>query len=70
MLVREDVFSARTHLEAERQLVDPRGESSNLSVRENARVVSVDLVKHLRDVELLLSAHKEVEVGKGELHVL
>lgn len=59
-----------TDLEAEWELVDPRGESSNLAVGQNARVVGVDLVEHLGDVELLLRAHQEVEVGEGELHVL
>lgn len=69
MLVRVHVFTARTDLKAEGQLVDPCGESSNLSVRKNARMVGVDLIKHLRDVELLLSAHQEVEIRKGKLHV-
>ena len=70
MLVRDVFYTSRTDLEAEGQLVDPRGESSDLSVGQNARVIRVDLVKHLGDVELLLSAHQEVEVGEGELHVL
>lgn len=50
--------------------MDPGGESSDLSVRQNTGVVSVDFVKHVRDVQLLLGAHQEVKVGKGELHVL
>lgn len=49
--------------------MDPRGESSDLTVGQNTRVVGVYLVKHLGDVELLLSAHQEVEVRKAELHV-
>ena len=52
----------RTDLQAEGQLVDPRGQSSNLSVGQHTRVVGVDLVKHIRHVELLLSTHQEVEV--------
>lgn len=58
-----------TDLEAERQLVNPRGESSNLPVRKHPGVVRVYLVKHLGDVQLLLSAHQEVKVGEGKLHV-
>lgn len=60
----------QTDLEAEGKLVDPGGESSDLSVRQNTGVVGVDFVKHIWDVQLLLGAHQEVKVGKGELHVL
>lgn len=63
-------MKARTDLEAKRQLVDPCGESSDLAVGQDARVVSVDLIKHIGHIELLLSAHQEVEVRKGKLHVL
>lgn len=58
------------NLQAQRQLVDPGGQGSNLTVRQDARVIRVDFVKHIRDVELLLGAHEEVEVREGELHVL
>lgn len=50
--------------------MDPRGESPDLPVGQNPRVVCVDLVEHFGDVELLLGAHQEVEVRKGKLHVL
>lgn len=33
-------------------------------------MVRVDFIKHVRDVELLLGTHQEVEVGEGKLHVL
>lgn len=59
-----------TDLETQGQLVNPCGQSSNLTVGQDSGVVGVDLVEHLRDVELLLGAHQEVEVRKGELHVL
>lgn len=49
--------------------MDPRGEGPDLPVGQNTRVVRVDLIKHLGDVELLLGAHQEVEVRKGKLHV-
>lgn len=48
----------------------PRSKSSNLAVRQNARVIGVDLIKHICDVELLLSAHEEIKVGESKLHVL
>lgn len=53
---------AETHLEAEGQLVDSRSQSSNLTVGQDTRVVCVNLVEHIRHIELLLSAHEEVEV--------
>lgn len=55
-------LKAGTHLEAEGQLVDARCQSSDLPIGQDARVVRVDLVEHVRHVELLLSAHEEVEV--------
>lgn len=33
-------------------------------------MIRVDFIKHVRDVELLLGAHEEVEVREGKLHVL
>lgn len=62
-------INVKAYLEAEWQLMDSCGKSSNLAVRQNARVIGVDLIKHLWHVQLLLSAHQEVEVWKGELHV-
>lgn len=58
------------NLEAQRQLMDPGGQGSNLTVRQDARVIRVDFIKYVRDVKLLLGAHEEVEVREGELHVL
>lgn len=56
------LLGTETHLEAEGQLVDARSQSSNLTVGQDARVVGVDLLEHVGHVELLLSAHEEVEV--------
>lgn len=64
------LFSVRADLEAQRKVVYPRSKSSNLAVRQNARVIGVDLIKHICDVELLLSAHEEIKVGESKLHVL
>lgn len=55
-------LKAGRHLKAEGQLVDARCQSSDLPIGQDARVVRVDLVEHIRHVELLLSAHEEVEV--------
>lgn len=50
--------------------MDASGQRSDLTVRQNAGVVRVDLVEHLRDVERLQGRHQEVEVGERKLHVL
>lgn len=50
--------------------MDSSCQSADLSVRQHPRAVRVHLVEDLRHVELLQSAHYEVEIREGKLHVL
>lgn len=50
--------------------MDTCGQRANLTIREHARVVCVNFLKHFRYIELLHCTHQEVEIREGKLHVL
>lgn len=50
--------------------MDASCQRADLPVRQHPRAIRVHLVEDLRHVELLLSAHQEIEIREGKLHVL